>query len=561
MTARSLRALAVCLLVVALAACAGLPTRGPVNAGGVSAEVDREADFAYLPDRPVEDATPEQIVDGFLAAGSGPRGNWSIAREFLAPSYRDQWDPRAGVTIHRPGRPVPVLTGDGTVQVSVHPTGAVDHTGAYTSEVGGDVTLEFRLAQNADGQWRIVQAPSGIVIDEGRFATVFRNYPVMFFDPTWTYLVPDERWFPREFAATYIAEALVGGSPSPWLTDAVVTAFTESSRVEQRAVPVRQGVAQVSLGPAARSLEQTVLDRMQTQLQHSLAGAGIRSVAMMVGDQTLSATAVHERSTRIDPRPLLLTAEGFGFPMGESLEVIPGLSSAITALEEPPVAIEVDADRTSAAVRFVDGSTALVSAEGDVVPLGGPGSTVAPSVDPFGFAWTVDATEAAVPTVFAADGDLVELTVSLPGVTRIDALQVSRDGTRLAVVGRDGTVPTLWVAGIVRDRDGTPVRLGGERRILATLGSRGMSLTWLDAETVAVLTAGEGETHVHEQRIGGGLTVRPAPADAVLVTGSSQSGGLRVLDAAGILYLQRGGTWQNVATDVLGVAIQQGTPE
>lgn len=561
MRRRGIRAAAVAALVLVIAACAGLPTSGPVNVGRGTVEDDRDNDISYLPDRPAEDATPEQIVEGFLAAGSGPRGNWSVAKEFLAPGYRESWNPRAGVLVHTSGPRTPVSVDPGSVEVTVVPTATVDQNGAYSTASGGELSLEFRLEQDRDGQWRIVQAPDGIVIDEQRFATVFRGYSIMYFDPTWTYLVPDERWFPRLEAATSIAEALVGGEPSPWLADAVVSAFTETSRRTQGAVPVRQGVAEVSLDSAARGIEQTMLDRMQAQLQYSLLTAGVPSVAMMVDDQVLRATAAPVRSTRVDPRPLVLTADGFGFLSGDSLERVPGLSAAIESLDEQPVAIEVDPDRTAAAVQAADGRIARIGADDGIVPLADEGQRTAPSIDPFGFVWTVAAEAPSSVIAFAPDGESHVLADVFPGATRIDALEVSRDGTRLAVAGREGTVATLWVAGIVRDGDGVPTGIG-ERKVLSVLDGAALQATWLDAGTIAVLTlTSEGEWHVHEQRVGGSPIVMRAPPEAVAISSSSQTGGLRVLDAAGVLHLQRGSTWQRAATEVAVIATQQGLPQ
>lgn len=563
MTRRRLAVAAAALLALVLSGCAGLPTSGPVNASRVTVEEDRDTDFSYIPDRPVENATPAQVVEGFLAAGSGPKGNWSVAREFLAPSFRDVWNPRAGVLVHTPGAHVAEGATPDAVEVSVVPVATVDHTGAYATAAGGveAAPIEFRLEQGADEQWRIVQAPNGIIIDEQRFATVFRAYPIMYFDPTWTYLVPDERWYPRLEAATSIADALVNGEPSPWLADAVASAFTEESRRSQGAVPLRQGIAQVSLDPSARNLDQVALDRMQTQLESSFAAAGIPTVQMMVDDQVLPAVAAATRRTAVDPRPLVLTAAGFGFLSGDTLEALPGLSAGVASLDDPPLSIEVDADHTAAVVRTADGGVVRIDADGEVVPLVDARSAAAPSIDPFGVVWTVP--DASVPAIalFSPDGKEHRLAEGLLGVTRVDALQVSRDGTRLVVAGREGSVETLWVAGIRRDRDGVPTGVSAPR-VLASLDGPATQVLWLDAVTVAALTeTSGGEWHVHEQRLGGNPAVVRAPPDAVAMATGGQTGGVRVLDAAGVLHLQRGGTWQRPASDILVLATQQGLPQ
>ena len=176
-------ALLAALLAAVLTACAGLPTAGPVHVGRAIGEEEGLPDFAFVPDGPTLDATPEQIVEGFIAAGSGPRGNWQTAQEFLTEGFRSDWSPQAGVTIYEPGdRSVSSITEDEIV-VTVRPAATVDATGAYRAGGDGDIPLRYRLAQE-DGQWRIAEAPDGVVLDTTRFGTVFRSYALHYFDPT-----------------------------------------------------------------------------------------------------------------------------------------------------------------------------------------------------------------------------------------------------------------------------------------------------------------------------------------------------------------------------------------
>ena len=90
-------------VAVTLTACGALPTSGPVNAGQPIADDSSAGDLVFLPDAPAKDATPQQIVEGFIAAGSGPRDNWAIAHLYLAPEFSSEWDPREGVAVYDPG--------------------------------------------------------------------------------------------------------------------------------------------------------------------------------------------------------------------------------------------------------------------------------------------------------------------------------------------------------------------------------------------------------------------------------------------------------------------------
>lgn len=544
-------------LAMVLTACGGLPTAGPVNAGATITAEDSNDNLVLFPDEPGEDATPQQIVEGFIAAGAGPSGNWATAREFLAPELRDVWKPTAGVIVYSPGQRSIDEVAEDEFRVEVTPVAIVDDTGALSSETG-EIPLSFTLAKQSDGQWRITRAPDGIVLDRNRFDKVYGDYALQFWDPTWTYLVPDVRWFPRLYAPTNVAEALVDGGPSPWLAGAVLTSFTDGARLAQQIVPLRSQVAEVSLQEGARGLDPNVLDRMQTQLYYSLRSvAGIVAVDVLVDDQVIPADTLTPQRTSIDPTPLVLTEDAFGFVSGTTVQQIGGLSDALLAADA--VDIEVNADRTIAAVRDAGGAVLAVRSDGSRVRLDARPGLVAPSVDPLGYVWSVPSSSPTAVFAYGPDAASVAIADAWPGASEVRSQRVSRDGTRLAAVIRAGTGYELWVAGIVRDRTGVPTGLG-ERKMLAALPGTTTALTWLDASTVAVVTDDDGIPDVYTQDVGGFGTLGPAPKGVTTIAGSTQPGGIRLLDATGELYGQRGSNWQHVASGIRVLAIQQGSP-
>lgn len=545
-------------VAVTLTACGALPTSGPVNAGQPIADDSSAGDLVFLPDAPAKDATPQQIVEGFIAAGSGPRDNWAIAHLYLAPEFSSEWDPREGVAVYDPGERALTETAEDEFVLSLTPSAYVDATGEM-SATGESAALEltFQLAQQADGQWRITQAPQGIILDRNRFVTVFGSYSLQFFDPTWTYLVPDERWFPRQYAATRIAAELVNGGPSPWLVGAVATAFTDAARLATLSVPQQLGVAAVSLQEGARSLDRTTLDRMQTQLEASLTQARVDQVDMLVDGQVLTAEALTPRPTRVDTNPLVRTADDFGFLAGGAVVEIPGLSKSILALEATD--IEVDADHTLAAVRDANGTVLRVDADGaDRVDLR-PG-LLPPSIDPAGYVWSVPQSSPGAVIAYGPDAAQVAIASAWPGASQILAQRVSRDGTRLAAVVRDGDRYALWVAGILRDRAQAPTGLG-EKKVLAILPGPSTAITWTGSNDLALATTVQGDARLFTQEVGGFSSAsQRVVANVTTVAGGVQSGGIRVRDTAGELYAPRGSNWQQLASGILVLAVQQGAP-
>lgn len=542
-------------LAVLLAACAGLPVTGPVHVGKSIDEVEGLPDFAFVPDGPVADATPQQIVEGFVAAGSGPRGNWEVAQEFLTRSFREQWQPQAGVTVYRPGETAVTESAEDEIVFSVQPVGTVDATGRYEPVGSGTIPFSFTLEQER-GQWRISQAPDGVILDANRFGSVFRSYELAYFDREWSRIVPDVRWFPATNPATRIAAALVSGTPSPWLAPSVRTAFTGDVGLTQPAVPVESGVAQVTFEPAVRDLGQQTLARMKTQLEESLAGAGILDVQMLVGDQPLDVTAAPTRSTTVDARPLVLRGDEFGFLAGSDVERVPGLDDVLPGLDAD--AIETDAARTTAAVQTSTGAVLRVRSDG-VATLDTRAGLTAPSIDTFGYIWTVPRESPEEVVAYGADGSARTVPTGWLGATDVAAMRVSRDGTRIAALVTEGGQSVVRVAGIVRDDDGVPTSMSAPVPV-ATLGGRGIALSWIDGATLALISIDGEQRSMREQTIGGQGTDVRAPDGVVAIAGGNQRGSVRLLTADGGLYVQRG-SWQFLADDVRVLAVQQGLPD
>jgi hypothetical protein len=548
--------------LLALTACTGLPTAGPVNPGVVAGAV-APPEFTFTPQKPQDGASPEQIVQGFIDAGSGSDQGWATARLYLAPSFRDRWEPRASVTVDDRSLRRYSSVDDTKVALDVTPVATVDDAGAYGPSTGGQTTLPFTLAK-VDKQWRITSAPQGIVLGADQFGSVFRQYSLMYFDPTWTYLVPDVRWFPITSAVTQITQALIDGKPSPWLAGSVYSAFPDSVSLAVPSVPVVNSVAQVAVSGGALSAQQVTLDRMQTQLVASLATAGVSAVAMTYGGSALSAQPVAVASTRVPAQPLVMTAKGFGFLAGgDAVETVGGISDAIRSLG--PTAIQLSADELSAAARVASGAVVRVAVRGSnpsaaatVQTLDHRAGLVAPAVDTRGFVWSVPEAQPAALTAFAATGDAVPVASAWADATRIDAMALSRDGTRLAAIVAMGGESVIEVAGIVRAGDGTPQSLG-QPMLLAVLPGSGIDITWLDDETLGALSHSADGVVELQQTVGGPSTTTATPDDATTIAGSTGSA-VRLRTADGSLYAQRGSNWEQVTGGILVLADAQGLP-
>lgn len=557
---RGILTLLVGVLAFVLAACSGLPTSGKVNYGLSTSDAPDSDDVSFLlPDSPQPGATPEQIVEGFIRAGSGPgaRARWDRAREFLTPEFAGVWDPGAGVTVDEFEDRVYTQPEEGLVALTLNAVGTVDDNGTYERVEIPERQLPFELEQ-VDGEWRIRVAPDGVVLDRAQFPRVFHNYSLMYFDPSWQFLVPDARWFPTTDAPSQIADQLVNGAPSAWLAESVKTAVPEG--VAMVAAVRQQGDAyDVDLSASALSADAATLDRVYTQLQASLATAGVSDVELTVQSAPIAAEPVAVRSTRIPGAPLVLTEDGFGFLTGEELEPIEGLSGIVEQLA--PAAVQVGADRTTAAAHLTSGEVVRLLDDGRYQVLDSREGIVDPTIDPFGTVWSVPRDQPAAVHVFLA-GDTTPLDVAdaFAGATAVHAVSVSRDGARIAALVTAGGRTALWVAGVVRDPDQVPIRLGAPVQ-LSLVDGRSRGLAWLDDLSVGVLSGDAEGSTVLEQVVGGTSSAQSAPADMVEIAGGTTLSSVRLRGEDGTLSVKRGTTWQPTASGVLMLATQQGTPE
>jgi hypothetical protein len=560
MRRRVLAASVAVLCAAMLAGCVSIPSTGAVNAGN-SAVVDENPEFDIIAPGPRVDGTPEEIVQGFMDAAVSPGNNYRVARQFLTPAFADEWQADAAATIDAGARR-PIAIDESSMIVEVTPVASLTAGGQYAvSESRAAIPLPYRLEQ-VEGQWRISEAPPGVVIDEANFASVFRKHALYFFDPEYRYLVPDLRWFAgRDSVQTSIVKALLTG-PAEWLDPGVVSAFPDGVRLDPDAVPVDGTVASVDLSGAAFDDLLTV-QRMQEQLDASLVGK-VRNVSTV----TLSLNGLEQDvpdlpgqvvvNPRVAQRPVVYDGASFGYlaTSGESIDPIPGLSAEVETLAPTGAALGPDAE--SAAVRSAGGVSLVLAGEAPVL-LDPRADLVVPAIGGAGYVWSVPRGSPDQLVVFAPDGTALPLDVPWGG-SSIAAIEVSRDSTRLIALLGDGARTQFVVASIERDAEGRPVALGPVALRLADTAGTPLDVAWLDASNVASLTElPDGTTRLVTQEIGGFASDRQGPDGGVLLDGGNSITDIRVLTSAGALNVRSGVGWQERAPNLVirFTAVQQ----
>ncbi|MFI2753031.1 LpqB family beta-propeller domain-containing protein [Cellulomonas sp. P22] len=545
----------------ALAACAAIPTDGPVSEG--VEDVSELAPVTLLGDSPGEDASPQQIVDGFLnasAAGFSREStadiskDFSVAREYLAGEARDTWDPGERVVVYSAASsPESTMLTDTQVQVRVGVAARVDSDGRY-QESGPETqeSLVFDLVMDSAGQWRISGLDDGVVLSQPNFNLVYRTATLYFLSADSTYLVPETRSFPVRNLATSVVRALVEG-PSPWLQDAVRTAVPDGMHLTTPAVPVDpSGTADVSLTGAALS-DPTERALLMAQLEASLRIPRVSAVQLTVGDVPL------------DWEPARL--ERSVLPADTALEVVQGdalvalTDGELTPVDEVGALTGLQAGSTA---RNEQGNVRVLLSDGDALvrapttqsgsaqPLVTGVALADPSVDRFGWAWTASASpEGPVLTAARSDGTQQVVQADWLAGRTVREVRVARDGSRVAILSTGDDGPGLDVAGVVRGGVGVPQQLG-EPLATGAMLTDATRVVWFDETTLAVVgkVAGATSAGIHLVPVAGPTRAAPSLEGIVSVAGGKADRSLYAATADGQLWSRSGQRWVSVATGV-----------
>lgn len=547
----------VVILAPLLAACGGIPDRGDVVTG---TEVSQQepGGAEYIVEGPSAGDSIEQILRGFVSAFRSS-DDYDIARQFLASNFVNQWEPRESVLVHS-GNLTYLAVADTAMDVVVGSANAsVDSAGSYRQFTPAPSTLHYEFVQEG-GEWRISSAPNGILLSASQFDIVFSEHVLYFLDSAGTALVPDLRWFPAgSTAATRVVSALLAGPPA-WLQGAVTTAFPAGTQLTSpKRVAVEGSVAFVDLtGEAlATSASQRQLMRVQAEASLDL----VTTVNISVEGSPLSVNdsnaGLPQPRYQVDNRPLVFREGSFGFYANGQVSRLEDMSEQVASLD--PVAVTLARGGGAAAVLGADG-VSVVRRNVDPVLLDSRGGLVAPALDGFGYVWSVPADAPSELRALAFDGTVHQIETALPADARVAAIEVSRDGARLAVLLATAAGPRLMVSAIVRGSSGVnaPSALGVPIVDASVAGPRALDLTWVDEITVATLAVTDTEVTVVAHQVGGSSSsLGGGPDDAVQIVGGNGEAGLRVVDSDGAIAARRPSGWQTTQITVDFIATQR----
>ena len=533
-------------MALVLAACTEIPSEGPVvSVDLVNNQDDFDVDF--LPAGPSAGASQEEILLGFIAAGTAAQNNYRVARSYLTEDSRDVWNPNQVVLI-RAGEGQVTVVDDTTIVYSVPVLASVDEAGRYDQAATiGFQDLSYTLIQEA-GEWRIADAPAGIILTETAFAEAFSSFRLYYFSADYREVVPDVRWFAtRGDVLSKIVRGLID-VPTFWLDQgATVTAFPPGVGLVLPPVVVN-GQALVDLNTVMLDTDEIQRQRIYQQLALSLQQVpGVVSVEISVNQVPLVIDLPADEQVSLllgrDPRTMVMRGREFGYVQGGRIERVEGISEAMAQLR--PRHVFFSPLSQEAAVVTDEGLWRVSSAELSEAPLDSRSDLLRPAIDACGMLWapTPQLSDENL-VIYAPDGTADDLDVELPADSVVVSMELARDSTRVVFVVQTETGIRVLLAAIERDEACMPQRFGDFVE-LAQLTGRAVDAAWVDEQQIAVVTrvAGLGEAVLVD--VSGRTSALGRPSEPkTLVAGVGGVPSLRLLSDQGVLFQPRGNGWQ-----------------
>jgi hypothetical protein len=498
------------VIVAALTGCAGVPSSSAPQAIGT---VDRPAPPSLPTPTPAMD--PDVLLREFLKATADPANRHLAARQFLTESASQSWDDAGSALLI--DRVVFVET-RGPDRVSV--TMKADLLGSL-SDVGVFETAEGALPDpgtidlvKTSGGWRIDKLPNGVFLDWQQFQSTYKRNTLYFVDPTGKTVVPDPRYVAvsdPDQLATELLTKLVSG-PRPEMANTVRNLLGQPLRLRGPVTRADGGKTGVGRGYGGARIDVENLSTtdphsrqlLAAQIIWTLNRAGINGPYVINADgaplddrfaEGWNTSDVAATDPGSDPG----AAAGLHALIGGSLVSLDGQKAPRVAgsfgqmPDQTSATLSRSGQEVASVVTLRPGAPDMASSLW-VGPIGGDaaqaldGRTLSrPSWSLEDAIWiVVDGNNVVRVIQEAASGQPARIPIDstvvqarFPGA--VDELQLSRDGTRAAMV-----IGGQVVIASVEQTAGGQYALTYPRRLGFGLGSTAVSLSWRTGDDIVV---------------------------------------------------------------------------
>lgn len=578
---------------VLLAGCASMPDSGDLSGVDSTPRQDTQVRVFAMP--PSEDATPTQLVQGFLEALTSDDPNYEIASQYLTKDAAKTWRPKTGTTVLADGPDAFELprargreeTGETSFTLSGTKVATVDEQQSYAPADGLYETLLHLTQDPKTKQWRIDELPPGVVMGQGDFERNYTSVNKYYFASNTTAgsgrqttAVADPVYVrERVDPMTQMVRSLLKG-PTTLLEPVVRTSFPTGTALEKGVTtltPDDQNRLTVPLNGKAAHVGLNRCTEMAAQLLFTLRSLtpSVDEVELESGDRQLctsdraETTAARGSTEHVEylyfvddkHRLVRMSAE----ESARTPEPVPGaLGEGQTQLRSAAVS----RDERMAAGVGLDGRALYV---GSLVSGGSLGEPVlrstgrteddrltAPSWDAQHDLWVADRNPVDPKLFLLENGAGEPLEVRTPGLDgRIKSVRVAADGVRIALVVAKGDKSSLLIGRI--ERESKP---GEDRPTVSVMELRSATprleevttVSWAgDSRLVVVGREQDGVQTVRYVQVDGATPEGPAPAaltgvKEIAATEDDQVP-LVAYSEDGIVRLQSGAQWQKVVKD------------
>ncbi len=492
-----------------LAGCATIPTQtepSPLPFG------NGQSAAASVP-QPPEGVSPLDLVQDWVRDGGSPVGKHAAARAYLANSSKASWNDALSLTIvddnviTEPGPPVPGHTGsEQTVLLRGQTIGELGADNGFQPQFTS-LELPITVAKQADGDWRIVHPPDGVVLTETEFQLYYQQVKIYFFDPFFGALVPDLRYIaedPQSDEPARVIDLLLSG-PSDAMANAVRSAIPNS--VTTKTVPAidpTNGAIVVNLANLNDQTEhnkQLIIAQIVMSLHQVSPGPVIvqsDGVSLVAGHDKWVAADLPSYNATTTPsagQPGLVAAHGRLFSLKDG-SVVPG-GAGDGSYQVITGAQSEDGSELALVCAGPSGEQLRVGGYGksDAVvdlpatqltrPTWAPGDAAG---DPSNQVWTVADGQSVVQVLNTQQNTWIANNVDASALVtfgQITDLRLSRDGTRVAAIAGGH----LLVGAVVTDPQSGAVAIKQVSPLQADNITNAVSVDWLDQATLAVATS------------------------------------------------------------------------
>ncbi|MFB7917766.1 LpqB family beta-propeller domain-containing protein [Streptomyces sp. NPDC056061] len=554
---------------------------------------------------PRANATPNEIVDGFLESMTSDDPKFETTRQYLTQRARRAWRPSAFTTVlaeapNRSDRPLSDRD-PGVTELAYTLTGekvaTVDGQSAYQPLAPTDYseTLHLVREDGPDGkEWRIDMVPDGLLLGQSDFRRLYRSVdkyyfaagrtgerPTLVADPVYLRSRTDPAT--RMDTVTQAVRRLLAG-PTDWLRPVVRSGFPPGTALKEGVTSLAaddNNVLSVPLDKKADDVGQGTCRMMAAQILYTvrdLTSARIEEVHLQRPDGSKLCVLGADEAEDFAPDGLSSGQDSQYFVNAKGhVERIPGstrgsgtpepvsgpLGTVLGAGEigvarDEQWAAAVSPDKASLYVSSIVSDSevpaALVSSKGKK----SEDRLSAPSWDGRGDLWVADRDPGRPRLLRAVGGAGKPQEVAVPGLGdgRIEALRTSADGVRIALlVGQDGH-KTLRIGRIERHGEGEEQQLSVvDLRQAAPQLTDVTAMSWSGRSRLVVVGREQGGV----QQVRYVQTDGSTPASGVL-PGLNQVSSIAAADdeqlplmaatlSDGIVKLSPGDNWQTVVKD------------